>query len=83
MCSSQNAGPGPGPGPGPGVGVGVSLFFSKFFCFNFCRYSPVLLFSNVRHLSFIYGGNYGPKNMEHLKATKGTYLFFEIKRISD
>ena len=38
------------------AGVGVSFFFA-FFCFNFCLYSPVLLFSNVRHLSFIYGGN--------------------------
>ena len=50
--SSQNAGPGPGSGS-----VSGCLFFSKFFCFNFCRCSPVLLFSNVRHLSFVYGGN--------------------------
>ena len=42
---------------GTGSGrVGVS-FFSNYFCFNFCRYSPVLLFSNNRHLSLIYGGD--------------------------
>ena len=50
LGSSQNAGPEPGSGSG-------CHFFSYFFCFSFCRYSPVLLFSNVRHLSFIYGGN--------------------------
>ena len=41
---------------GLGRGRGVFLF-SKFFCFNVCGYSPVLFFSYVRHLSFIYGGN--------------------------
>ena len=35
----------------------MCLFFPIFLCFNFCRYSPVMLYSNVRHLSFIYGGN--------------------------
>ena len=59
--SSQNAGPGPGPGPGSGSGSGSGswclFFFSTFFRFNFCSYSPVLLFSDVRHLSFIYVGN--------------------------
>ena len=34
-------------GPGPGC-----LFF-PFFCFNFCGYSPALLFSNDQHLSLI------------------------------
>ena len=36
---------------GPGSGC---LFFPNFFCFNFCPYSPVLLFLNFRYLSFIY-----------------------------
>ena len=40
--SSQNAGRGPR--------VGVS-FFLKFLCFNFCRYSPVMLYPNVRYFS--------------------------------
>ena len=40
---SQNAGPGPGSG--------------CLFPLNFSRHSPVMLYSNVRHLSFIYGGN--------------------------
>ena len=43
-------------GRGRGRGRGV-FFFSKFFGFNFCRYSPVMLYSNGWHLSFIYGGN--------------------------
>ena len=36
----------------------VVIFFSYFFCFNFSRYSAVLLFSNVRVFFFIYGGNF-------------------------
>ena len=36
---------------------GRGVFFFQIFCFNFCGYSPVLFFSYVRHLSFIYGGN--------------------------
>ena len=43
------------------VGVAVS-FFSKFLSLNFCRYSPVLLFSNDRaSMSSIYGGNLSKK----------------------
>ena len=44
------------PGRGRGRSLGV-FFFPNFFCFNFCRYSPVTLYSNVQHLSFIYGEN--------------------------
>ena len=40
---------------GRGRGRGRGVIFYKCFCFNFCRYSPVLLFLNDRHLSFIYG----------------------------
>ena len=46
--------------PGRGAGVGVS-FFLKFFCFNFCRYSAVMLYPNVRYFSFIRFGYYPPK----------------------
>ena len=38
-----------------GRGRGVFSFQIVLFKKN-CRYSPVLLFSNVRHLPFIYGG---------------------------
>ena len=71
--SSQNAGQGSGSGSGSGSGC---HFFP-----NFCRYSTVLLFSDVRNLSFIYGGNKQKKQKtknkkkEHTKATKLTFLF--------
>ena len=47
------------------VGVRVS-FFLKFLCFNFCRYSPVMLYPNVRYFSFIYGGNLS-KTLKNLR----------------
>ena len=50
--SSRNAGLWPGSGSG-------CHFFSNFFCINFLSFNlPVLLLSNDRHLSFIYGVNY-------------------------
>ena len=41
---------------------GRGVFFSKvFFCLIFCRYSPVMLYPNVRYFSFIRFGYYPPK----------------------
>ena len=49
---AKTRGRGQGRGRGPSRGRGIFSFSHFFF-----RYSPVLLFSNDRHLSFIYGGN--------------------------
>ena len=83
--SSQYAGPGPGSGSKSGSGSGSRqgcLFFSNFslYCFNFCPYSPVTLYSKVRHLSFIYGGTISQKIWNIQKLRKGHLcLFFELR----
>ena len=59
LGSSQNAGPGPG-----------CLFFSKFFCLNFCSHSPVMFGIFPSFMVEI-----SQKNMEHTEGTKGTSLF--------
>ena len=66
MGSSHNAGPGRGRGV---FSFQISLF--KKIVVVILLYCS---FSNVRHLSFIYGGNKS-KNEEYTKATKGTFLF--------
>ena len=58
--SSQNAGQGPGSG---------CLFCSNFVCFNFCPFSTVMLYSNVRHLSSF--------RVEISKKKYGTYGSYE------
>ena len=66
---------GRGRGRGRAVGVGVGMPFFPFFGFNFCPYSPVMLFSNDRHTSVLHLWLKLDKNI------KGTYGSYESRLV--
>ena len=49
------------------------------FFFHFCCHFPVLLFSNDRDLSYIYGGNHWKKKRNLRMLLGKSWLFFEIR----